>query len=139
MNVLRKSLPTVSILVGELSNYYSLFWDFQDFLIYLAKCFWSILSSPNFIFPITVFHKSNVNRNSLISFVTIQRCYKLNFIFMEKKLAVTSFYYFAQEICRVNPPKSQGMKQWSVRHRESHAISLIYLLSQGIIVWSHVI
>ena len=39
-----------------------IFWEFQDFLVYLAKYFWSIWNSPDFIFE--PFRGSKVNKTN---------------------------------------------------------------------------
>ena len=60
----------MSTLVEELSNCSDYFWEIQftkynqDFLIYLAKYFWSLLNSPYLIIRLH-FCKSNVNKTVL--------------------------------------------------------------------------
>ena len=48
-NALSKSSPAMDTLVGKLSKRCNCFWGFQEFLIYLAKYFWSLLSSADLI------------------------------------------------------------------------------------------
>ena len=84
----------------------------QNFLIYLAKCFLSLLNSPNLVSQrFFVFCKSNgsVNKTVLrcgdIIMVTTVRLCRLNFIFLMKsleskkeKLALILFHYLSREI-----------------------------------------
>ena len=60
-NALSKSSPTMYTLVEELYDSYDYFWGFQDFLIYLAKRFRSLLNSPCLNLQL-LFCKSNVNK-----------------------------------------------------------------------------
>ena len=88
-------------------NVVIIFWDFQGFLIYLARSFWSLSNSSKLT---TIFRKSNVSKTELVSFqyreismVEAAIVCKTNFCLMKakskkKRLALTSFYYLNRKI-----------------------------------------
>ena len=55
-NALSKSSPTMCTAAAMI-----IFWGFYDFLIYLAKYFWSLLDSPYLDLQL-FFSKNNVNK-----------------------------------------------------------------------------
>ena len=52
-----------------------IFWGFQNFQIYLAKYFWSLLSYHNLICR-TTFLQEQCKQNGLISFFIMQKVYE---------------------------------------------------------------
>ena len=95
-NALSKSSPTMGTFAEELSNCCDYFWGFQDFLIYLAKYFWSLLNSPSL--------------SSQQYFTREMQIKQFDFFIKslkntKKKLVLTSFYYVSWQIWLGNSKK----------------------------------
>ena len=82
------------------------FWGFQEFLIYLTKYFWSLLSSPNLItqqsFAIVMLIKqfnflASLKYREIITVKSLKN--------KKKKLTLTLFYYVIREIWLGNSKK----------------------------------
>ena len=87
-----------------------IFWDYQNFLIYLAKYFWSIWNSPNLIFQ--AFREMKCKQNNffkrfkwllflILAFIYL---YKLLLTRLNKLKAINFFYAFFKKLFKKLAP-----------------------------------